>query len=167
MTKGGFEQNAFEGADRGPLKDVWEKKILPFMESIPNDQEGLLSYVVSHPDSTLFISVATAIASEEYMNCELMPLPGEYMTSGVAFGIQKDSPYGEVLNYFMRRLIEGGNVDKLQLKYLRSTALTCKENNSGQPIGLETALPAIVIMIAGIIISGILFLLEMFFRVFI
>ena len=166
MTKGGFEQNAFEGADRGPLKDVWEKKILPFMESIPNDQEGLLSYVVSHPDSTLFISVATAIASEEYMNCELMPLPGEYWITYMAFGIQKNSPYGEVLNYFLRRLTEGGSVAKLQLKYLGSAALNCKRSGSGQPIGLETALPAIMIMIAGIITSALLFLIEVLFKLF-
>ena len=156
----------FRGADRGPLQDVWERKILPFLDKIPNDVEGLFSYTVSHPDTTLFISEASGMAAPQYINCDLMPLPGEYLTGYATFGIQKDSPYGEALNYFIRRLIESGSFDKLQLKYLRSTALTCKKNNHGQAIGIETAFPAIVIMVAGILISAILFLLEMFFTVF-
>ena len=156
----------FERADTGPFKDAWDKKILPFLESIPDDEAGLLSYAVSHPDAALFISTATGMASAEHRNCKLLPIPGEYMTGYVTFGIQKDSPYGELLDYFLRKLTEGGHVAKLQLKYLASTHLNCKGNNKGQAIGLETALPAIIIMIAGIIIGAIFFIIEMFFKVF-
>ena len=158
--------SVFETADSGPFKDVWEEKILAYMESIPDDAAGLLSYVVSHPDTTLFIPEVTAIASAEYRSCEIMPLPGDYLKSYVTFGVQKDSPYRDILNYFLSRLIESGNVAKLQVKYDSSAALNCKENNNGQSIGLETAFPAIMIMIAGIITSAILFLIEIVFKVF-
>ncbi len=50
--------------------------------------------------------------SDGYKNCEIVATPQKGIIVNLAFGLQKESPYTKVFNYYINRMREKGCQEK-------------------------------------------------------
>ena len=99
-------------------------------------------------------------AQSGYDSCDFIALPSKSDFSYEAFGLQKNSPYLEFINYFILKLMENGAVEKILLKY-KTPSQVCPDYN-GEPIGYINCGSAFIILAIGFIICLSIMALESF-----
>ena len=77
------------------------------------------------------------VAFPQYLSCELLAIPAKYGIRSQAFAFQKNSPYLELFNYYLKAMDESGISDRILERY-KPQAQYCPDK-SGQPIGNELA----------------------------
>lgn len=160
--KSSNDMSAFQEAKQGPFKDAWETKIRPFLEDIPNDWSDILQHVVDYPRTAGFATSEAVMNSNQYKNCDIVLIPRDYMTHYSAFGTQKDFHYKGIIDYYLRKLIEDGSVSKMKRRHSLTSNVKCtRGQKKGHAMGFNIALPAIIIITIGFIISTIFLLLEL------
>ena len=165
VVKGRHDITIFQNASSGPLKKAWERKVRPFVKQLADSITQSIQQLLDHSDATLFLNPQEAMATNAYRNCKLTPIPGDYIPGYLTFAVQTDSPYKEIINYFLRKLTEDGSITRSELKYFARSKLKCLGDHlNGQSMGLNITISAIIIMIVGIIVSAILFIIEIIRR---
>ena len=56
---------------------------------------------------------------KEFIDCEIIAIPGRYDFKPLAFGYQLNSPYAGVLDYHIKLTRENGALDQIITKYQR------------------------------------------------
>ena len=58
-------------------------------------------------------------STKEFIDCEIIAIPGRYDFKPLAFGYQLNSPYAGVLDYHIKLIRENGALDQIVTKYQR------------------------------------------------
>ena len=70
----------------------------------------------------------------DFVKCEVIRIPAKYDPQRFAYGFQKDSPYLELFNFYLKRLREQGSFSQILKKY-QSQPQECPDN-SGKSLGM-------------------------------
>ena len=97
-------------------------------------------------------------AQDGYETCEFIALPAKYDFGFEAIGLQKNSPYLDVFNYYILQLMEKGAYDQIGKKYGVSSQV-CPDYN-GKPIGYVNCGVAFIILAVGFILCSVMMLIE-------
>ena len=58
-------------------------------------------------------------STKEFIDCEIIAIPGRYDFKPLAFGYQLNFPYAGVLDYHIKLIRENGALDQIVTKYQR------------------------------------------------
>ena len=97
-------------------------------------------------------------ANDAYVNCKIVATPGKYNYINIAFGLQKDSPFLPLFNYYLNVMKEKGIFKPIQVKYEPSPQM-CPDY-SGKSLGVSSVFTVFIVLIFGFGLSMILFGLE-------
>ena len=95
-----------------------------------------------------------------YIDCEIVEIPTKYDYKPLAWGIQKDSPFIGLFNYYLNHMKEKGSMQQIFEKY-ESLPQVCPDS-SGKPLGMNACFTAFGVLLVGAGISVLLFVTEMF-----
>ena len=95
---------------------------------------------------------------KEYTDCKIIAVPAKYDFVQVAFGMQKNSPYLDLFNYYLQEMTERGSLKQIQEKY-EPQSQTCPDLN-GKPLTFGAVFTGFIILAFGAGLAMILFLLE-------
>ena len=70
----------------------------------------------------------------EFVNCEIIRIPAKYDPQRFAYGFQKDSPFLDLFNFYLKKLREQGSYSQILKKY-QSQPQICPDN-SGKSLGM-------------------------------
>ena len=101
-------------------------------------------------------------AFPEYAACEVIQIPSKYDFKPYAYGFQKDSPYLQLFNHYLKEMREKGTLKKILNKY-KAAPQVCPDS-SGLPLGFESVFTAFLLLVGGIILGLILFCIECYSR---
>lgn len=101
--------------------------------------------------------------NSEFAKCDVIDIPFKGNKNPNAFGFQKNSPYVEIFDYYLRELLEEGIVDKIKEKY-RTLPPDCG-NSAGKPLGFTNCFTAFLPLVLGTIIALIIALFENLFKI--
>ena len=74
----------------------------------------------------------------EYKTCKFIELPKrKYGNYPSGFTLPKNSSFEPMFQYYVKRLLEGGNVGQIKTIYEKSYGEQVCENYDGKPIGLN------------------------------
>ena len=99
----------------------------------------------------------------EFAKCDVIDIPFKGNKNPNAFGFQKNSPYVEIFDYYLRELLEEGIVDKIKEKY-RTLPPDCG-NSAGKPLGFTNCFTAFLPLVFGTIIALIIVIFETLFQI--
>ena len=97
-------------------------------------------------------------AFDAYVNCEILAIPAKYDFKPYAYGLQKDSPYLPLFNYYLNEMKEKGSLEQIKVKYT-SQPQVCPDY-SGKSLGIGSVFTAFAIFFFGVAFAIILFCLE-------
>ena len=97
-------------------------------------------------------------ANDAYVNCKIVATPGKYNYKHIAYGLQKDSPFLPIFNYYLNEMKEKGIFKQIQDKFEPSPQI-CPDY-SGKPLGVGSVFVAFCVLFFGVGIAVILFGLE-------
>ena len=94
-----------QGADKNSLSgQLWHHKVLPYPDTIVNEYETGFSQVLSS-DHFAFLGMEDS-CQDTLQNsftpeqvCKVLALPKTYLVGGLSLGVQKFSPYREIIEY--------------------------------------------------------------------
>ncbi len=91
--------------------------------------------------STIFRS------SRQFFNCEIVALPVSYDRNVNAFGLQKHSPYLDIINFYLRRMKQTGSLNQILEKY-ELPEQVCPDYN-GKALGFNSVFTAFLPLVLG------------------
>ena len=91
----------------------------------------------SDPSMALYTNNLAMVAFPQYLSCELLAIPAKYGIRSQAFAFQKNSPYLDLFNYYLKAMDETGTSDRILEKY-KPLPQNCPDK-SGKPIGNKLA----------------------------
>ena len=91
--------------------------------------------------------------SASYQTCKVIAIPGKYNLVHGGIALQKDSPYNELFNFYLKEMREKGSLKQIIEKYETGTTQFCPDE-SGKPLGLESCFTAFLALIIGNMICG-------------
>ena len=97
-------------------------------------------------------------ANDAFVNCKIVATPGKYNYKHIAYGLQKDSPFLPIFNYYLNAMKEKGIFKQIQDKYEPSPQI-CPDY-SGKSLGVGSVFVAFCVLLFGVGIAVILFGLE-------
>ncbi|KDR22908.1 hypothetical protein L798_14764 [Zootermopsis nevadensis] len=124
----------------------------------PSVLDGM--HKVCNSKYSFLMSMDTALAFKNKVNCTVVPLPREtslYIPQG--FAIAKRSPYLGLFNYNLNKLRSNGVLYKHRV-YDSMRRTFSKENAAWTRVRLEEVAPIIGFLLAGIVASSVVLLLE-------
>ena len=83
------------------------------------------------------------ITLDAYINCKILGTPGKYDFKPYAYGLQKDSPYLPLFNYYLNEMKEKGSLEQIKVKYT-SQPQVCPDY-SGKSLGIGSVFTAFAI----------------------
>ena len=96
---------------------------------------------------------------QAYEKCGIVKIPTKYDKKPLAWGIQKDSPFTDLFNYYLKDMKEKGSLNQIFQKY-ESQPQVCPDF-SGKPLGFGSCFTAFGFLIIGAFLSCLLFALEL------
>ena len=72
--------------------------------------------------------------SLDFVKCEIIRIPAKYDPQRFAYGFQKDSPFLDLFNFYLKKLREQGSYSQILKKY-QSQPQVCPDN-SGKSLGM-------------------------------
>ena len=114
---------------------------------------------MKNPTIAYYDNYESIAATPEYIACEVIDVPEKYDVKPWSYAFQKNSPYLDIINHYMKLMEEKGTAQQILKKY-KSEPQVCPDK-SGSPIGFDSCFIAFVLLSGGFIFGGILFAIEM------
>ncbi len=93
-----------------------------------------------------------------FRDCEIIAAPAKYDLKPNAFGLQKNSPYLGIFNFYIRRLVQTGTLNKILTNY-ESPVQICPDY-SGKALGMNSCFTAFFPLFFAAGLALVLFVLE-------
>ncbi|PSN47436.1 Ionotropic receptor 110 [Blattella germanica] len=124
LTNGSLEYNIFKTAMKDSvLGQIWQQKLEPFPEQLVNDiRSGLLEVLSESP--TIFMGHEDGCENTLQNSfrpteaCQVLALPQTYFKGGMGFGLQRKSPYKDIINYSLMKMKSSGILQRLKLEWI-------------------------------------------------
>ena len=100
--------------------------------------------------------------TKEYEKCEIIILPKKYNLQLFTIGIQKDSPYLGLFNYYLRKMRQDGSLDKNVKDYF-AVPQACPDNTD-KALGFNNLIFPVFILILGCLFSFVTLMFEVIYN---
>ena len=107
LLKDSSYENMFKTASKEPLKTIWNTKFIDKEKSLLKTPEEMIPLILTG-DYAMYETYGAFQNFEETKDCRITDVGFHVIRNDFAFPIPKSSPYGEVLNFVMRKMIETG-----------------------------------------------------------
>ena len=148
----------FKFAEEDIWQKAWKNQIQPYLEDYKNLNRDGVEYLMENSKVALYSHFQMIRTYPEYKKCEIIAIPRKYNFQPLAFGFQKDSPYLDIFNFYLKEMIEKG-VMKASSKKYEGLPQICPDLN-GAPLGFESCFAAFLALILGLIMAFILMTIE-------
>ena len=95
---------------------------------------------------------------QEFKDCKILIIPAKYEASSFGFGFQKHSPYIQIFNFYLNKLLEKGALNRIKKKYSLEKQ-NCPDK-SGKPLTINACFSPFVIVIGGLFVAFIILCYE-------
>ena len=158
LLKDSSMQHVFESAKSGPYRKAWKTKFMEKDLSLQIETKSMLDLVLAGKVA-LYEGLNSAMAFREYQECLVKDVGFTLNEVNLAFALSKDSPFKEAFNRALMKMIENGQLKKIQVKNSKHV-LDCDRTGVEKPMRLENVLLALNILIVGGISSSIIYCFE-------
>ena len=115
---GGFTEDAFKYSSDPIFKEAWTERIEPYLEEyknyIPPKSNEKWIRVLNHTSKiALFTDTTMVMQTEQYASCKIIATPMQGDRKPSAFGFQKDSPYLDLFNFYLKEMQEKGAIGEI------------------------------------------------------
>jgi hypothetical protein len=139
-------------------KRAWTERIEPSISSYPSFMSEQMKYIIENPGNAIYGTYIGGKYTEEYRDCKVIDIPADYNYKSIGFAFPHNSPFLGPFNHVLKRMIEGGTVDKIKIKY--ATQPQVCPDTSGQALGFESCCSAFLIFLTGLTMSSIFLCME-------
>ena len=150
------EFNSFFNAPAGSIRRrIGENLIEPFP---PNDL-GLLNAIKKMlAGNYALVSTSSDIAFVLEDPCAFLEIPYDIETYDIGLGFAKYSPYIGIFNYFIKKNIESGNMERIKNKWKKTNSEGCLALKELDSMGFNNVVSGFFMIIIGVINTVIFFL---------
>ena len=159
VIPGSSMMDTFKFSKEDIWQKAWKNQIQPHLEDYKNFSRAGVQYLMQHSNVALYHHYQAIRSYPEYGKCEIIPIPRRYHFAPIAFGFQKDSPYLEIFNYYLKRMIEKGVMKQISEKY-EAPDQVCADL-SGLPLSFESCFIAFFTLIVGLVMGVVLMTFEL------
>ena len=156
-------QEHFEDAKPGIFQSLWLNKFSDRTKSLtkfPKDSTKLaLNFKYAQ-----YTDYQVAINLKEYEDCKIQIMDVQGKKALTSFAFPRNSPYIELFNSKIQKMIENGELEKMKEKYLFSKKNPNCQKHGGKSIGFENILVIFILLSFGIISSLVFCCAELMFK---
>ena len=110
-----------------------------------------------------FINSSGQIQNAVKDSCTIMEIPYNLNQYDIGFGFPKHFPFIDLFNYFISKNFENGNLKRIKEKWLKKTSKVCGSSTQLDSMGFDNVVSAFILIIIGIVITIIVFIIELCF----
>ena len=107
-----------------------------------------------------FMATAEEINFLSNEECAVMEIPFDILGFKTAFGFPKTSPFIHIVNHFISKNQENGNLKRIQTKWFKDAGGHCGSKRSLDSMGFDNVISAFIMMVSGLILTFSLLCLE-------
>ena len=85
--------------------------------------------------------------------CNVSTESSAYFEASIAWALQKESPYKQLFNFYLTKLKENGELQKLEVKYISKVEQSSCEKNDAKPIEFQVTFSAFIMLGVGFVIA--------------
>ena len=109
---------------------------------------------MENPSFALFGDALSQKSTYGYKTCKFIELPKrKYGNYPSGFTIPKNSPFTPIFQYYVKRMLENGNVVQIKTIYEKSYGEQICESYEGKPVGLNKSFSLFAMYIGAAILS--------------
>ena len=149
--------------DGGIVSAIYKTKMLKDEASFKLNEQEALDQIMSGKYA-YFTILAGSKNLPEYKECKIEDVGFSVGKSDSALGFPKTSPYRDLFNYEMRKMMERGELGRIEQKY-KPEGLSCGGGGKGRTLGFENIILVFLIFGLGLLLSIVSFLLELAVRI--
>ena len=157
-----FFQAVWEKGNSSIYQKVWKTKFKEKPKSLKDTEKEVILQALSGPYA-IYLFHTTLTNLPEYRNCLLEGTNLLVDKVDLAFALQRNSPYLDLFNHAMQRIIESGELERIHRKH-RVEEPACNDPGKGKPIGFENILLVFLILGSGTFVSIVICILEVCFK---
>ena len=139
---------------------MWNTKFQDKKKSLKKTEEETISQGLSG-QYAIYLLHTTLTNLPEYKSCLLEGTNLLVNKNDLAFALLKNSPYLDVFNLGMQRMLESGELERIHRRHMTKKP-TCNETGKGKPLGFENIILVCIILGSGLFFSIVICLLETF-----
>ena len=149
---------ALENASTGILKELWDSKFLNKDLSLKDCLDGIISKTPN--THAMCVPTEHVYYLEEYKDCLITDTGCTLLSANNAFAFSKGSPFRDLFNHAMSKMIENGELEKIKAKY-KINEPECN-GSSGTSLGFKNVICAFYIFLAGLVVCTLVFVFELY-----
>ena len=157
LLKNSAHQEVFEETQSGIFKEIWDKKFEVSEKSLKSSTEEMLS-VISNGDYALYGGYSTMETVAEWHDCSITDANFIVNYRDIAFTFPKGSPYRELFDQTLQKMIESGELGRIKKSYAPKKR-DC-DGRAGNPLGFRTTCFAVAVLLFGIMACVSIFIIE-------
>ena len=153
-----YYQAVWQETDSRVYQDVWRTKFMNKEKSLKSSEQEVVDQALSGPYA-IYLFHTTLSNLPEYSACQLEDAGLQLNRIDLAFALQKQSPYVNLINLGLQRMAESGKLERIFRKH-RAKKPSCGAHGKGKSLGFENILLVFLILMLGQCSSIVLLLLE-------
>ena len=153
--------SVWENSNSALDHQVWKTKFLEEGKSLKKSEQDMISQALSG-EFAIYYSQKVIKNTPEYKNCQIVGTGYSPNKADMAFALPHNSPYKDLINAALYRMIENGELTRIFIKH-KSQEPDCNTAGKGKPIGFENILLAFIILFGSIALSVCFCLMEVSF----
>ena len=158
VVSGTSMMDSFKNSEDFYWQQAWKTRIEPNLKEDFKTADDFVQYIIDNEDYAYYDVYDGIRTHEAYERCEIKAIKAKYDIKPVAYGFQKDSPFLDLFNFYLKEMRETGALDQIIKKY-ESSPQVCQDY-SGKPLGVGSVSAAFAMFIAALLVASIIFGLE-------
>lgn len=108
---------------------AWSERIQPRLHELQGlYTQDLIDLLETDSETALYDNYFGVTTYDEYFDCKIVYIPGKYDFKQFAYGFQKDSPFLDLFNFYLKEMKEKGSLDQIFEKY-ETKPQVCQDYN--------------------------------------
>ena len=151
-------QSVWQTGTSSIYQNIWKTKFNDKEKSLKKTEREVVSQGLSG-QYAIYLFHTTLTNLPEYKNCLLEGTRLLVNKVDLAFALRKNSPYLDLFNHALRKMVESGEMARIHMRYSVKEP-TCNDPGKGKPLGFENIVLVFIILGAGFCISIIICTVE-------
>ncbi|PSN32790.1 Ionotropic receptor 187 [Blattella germanica] len=149
----------FQDSPRPLLQQVYKKMLEPHLNTMPHTGHVGLKRICSRYKYAFFTTDQEVHWSYGKTTCDIIKLPRTSFKSQVGMIIAKNSPYQDILDYYIQQLMRIGVLKRLRKKYEPQKPENIDPEY--QELDILAMFPLLVVLLTGAVLSILLLIIEL------
>ena len=161
LAPGTANEDIFKFSNDPEFQRAYKERIEPYLDRYKPYGRNLNDLLLDgkNPDVGA-VYEGSYIHYKEYTECKLVLLPTKYDFKPGSFGLQKNSPFLPLINYYLLKMEEAGALNQIRKKY--ETKPPICPDYTGKALGFNSSFSAFSVWLCGAILAVALFSIEIF-----